>query len=355
MVKYTTHIFLLALGLCSCSQDIPEPNPSPPDALVRSVDLSTLPEINEAGTKFYRIDGTEASILSILKESGVNTIRLRLWVDPVSSHSSLTEVINFNNQLRQEKFKIWLTVHFSDTWADPGHQAKPRAWENLPFKDLLDTVYQYTSNLASILRPEIIQVGNEINNGFLYPDGSRDNRQQFHQLLIQAIQAIRDVSPESKVMLHIAGHNKATYFFDEVDSLDYDLIGISYYPIWHGKNLDSLKNKLVSLADQFKREIMIAETAYPFTLGYNDWTNNIVGLPEQLIPGIPASVQGQKEFLKAIKKICDDNTRIRGFSYWGTELVAWKGQQALDGSPWENQALFDFNNRALESLAVFNP
>ena len=350
----TTCLVLMSLFSCKKDQASAE-SPSEADSLIRSVDISSFPEIRDAGINFFDANGKEREMLLTLKDAGINTIRLRLWVDPATAHSSLPEVEAFSRELQQMGFEIWITLHYSDTWADPGHQSKPSAWNLLDFNQLLDTVFQYTYQVADLIQPAIIQIGNEINNGLLYPEGSRSNGRQFHQLLNRGIKAVRQASTSSRIMLHYAGHENSEFFYSEVDSLDYDLIGISYYPIWHGKDLDSLENKLVRLGDQFKREVILAETAYPFTLSYNDWTNNIVGLPEQLIPGIPASVQGQKEFLEAIRKICDEHTRITGFSYWGAEWVAWKGPQAVDGSPWENQALFDFNNRALEAMTAFRP
>jgi len=137
-------------------------------------------------------------------------------------------------------------------------------------------------------------------------------------------------------------------------NLDYDIIGLSYYPIWHGKSMDELRQKMEYLSQTFKKEIVIAETAYPFTLDWNDWTHNIVGLEEQLIlPEFPATPQGQKDFIGNIKTITQEVKGSIGFCYWGAELIAWKGKNAQDGSSWENQSLFDFNNKELPVLGEF--
>jgi len=137
--------------------------------------------------------------------------------------------------------------------------------------------------------------------------------------------------------------------------LDYDIIGISYYPIWHGKSLTELELQLNNLSQTFEKEIVIAETAYPFTLGWNDWTANIVGSENQIItPDFPASPTGQHDFILQINKLSTHNLeRGIGFCYWGGELVSWYGNQATNGSAWENQALFDFNNKALPVLDAF--
>jgi arabinogalactan endo-1,4-beta-galactosidase len=137
--------------------------------------------------------------------------------------------------------------------------------------------------------------------------------------------------------------------------LDYDIIGISYYPIWHGKSLTELELQLNNLSQTFEKEIVIAETAYPFTLDWNDWTTNIVGSENQIItPDFPANPTGQHDFILQINKLSTHNLeRGIGFCYWGGELVSWYGNQATNGSAWENQALLDFNNKALPVLDAF--
>ena len=206
------------------------------------------------------------------------------------------------------------------------------------------------------INPNIIQIGNEINNGFLHPEGSRYAQpSQFLELLSGGIQAVRDHSTgEIKIMLHYAGHQGSDVFFKRVKDLDYDIIGLSYYPIWHGKSLTQLEQSLIQLETLYGKAIMIAETAYPFTLGWNDWTNNSVGLEDQLIlPDYPATPQGQKDFVLQLKTMMIDLEGGIGLSYWGAELIAWNGEESTAGSPWENQALFDFNNQALPALDVF--
>ena len=131
-------------------------------------------------------------------------------------------------------------------------------------------------------------------------------------------------------------------------------MALSYYPVWHGKNLDQLQSEISKLQKQFSKKLIIAETAYPFTLDWNDNTNNIIGLNSQLIlPDYPASPLGQKEFLKRIHTICT-STNSLGFCYWGAEYVAFNGKESLHGSSWDNLALFDFNNNALPALTVFS-
>jgi arabinogalactan endo-1,4-beta-galactosidase len=140
-----------------------------------------------------------------------------------------------------------------------------------------------------------------------------------------------------------------------VSALDYDIIGLSFYPIWHGKSLMELEQTMIDLSIEFSKPVVIAETAYPFTLDWNDQTHNIVGLQSQLIlPDYPASPEGQKLFIRDLRNMVNSNESMLGFCYWGAELVAWKGFDSLDASPWENQALFDFNNHALPVLDEFS-
>ena len=350
-------IAVLATIFPSCSGDDGGPpiQNEPEVEFISAVDISSYPEIREVSPIFYNQNGQEENFLSILEETNINTIRLRLWVNPANGRSGFDEVKIFSDELKDMGFKIWLSIHYSDTWADPGHQEAPQAWQNLTFASLKDSVYDYTANVVAEIQPEYIQIGNEINNGFLHPQGQINTTlNQFKELLTAGVKAARDNSNNSKIIIHHAGTENADWFYDQLIDIDYDIIGISYYPIWHGKSLGALNNELNSLRSNFQKQVVIAETAYPFTLGWNDWTNNIVGLEEQLIlPEFPATPEGQKEFIAALKDIAYDTEKGGGICYWGAELVAWKGNQATDASPWENQALFDFDNKALPVLSEF--
>ncbi len=298
---------------------------------------------------FRTADGQPIDLLELLRTYGVNTVRLRLWVDPDTEHSGWREVSAFSERLRRKGFRIWLAVHYSDTWADPARQEPPKSWASLDFPTLRDSVQAYTLRIAAHLRPEFIQIGNEINTGLLHPFGDLYARpEQCRDLLNTAIQAVRQASPDSKIILHFAGIAGAAAFFEKMVGLDYDIIGISYYPWWHGKSLADLRKTLDGLHKGFQKEVLIAETAYPFTLGWSDWTHNIVGQEEQLIlPDFPATPEGQRDFINHIGRAVRTVPGASGFCYWGAEWVAWKGPAATDGSPWENQALFDFDHRAL--------
>ena len=258
--------------------------------------------------------------------------------------------------MRTFGFRIWLTLHYSDTWADPGQQITPTTWQGITFNELKDSIYSYTKIVMDEISPEFIQIGNEINSGILHPTGnSTTNPFQFKTLLEAGIKAVRDQSSQTKIILHYAGIKDSDWFFDQLDTMDYDIIGLSYYPIWHGKNLDSIASAISSLATVHAKEIVLAETAYPFTLDYNDYTNNIIGLESQLIlPEFPATAEGQLAFVERMKKmmLTEVNQGI-GLCYWGAEFVAWKGPVASDGSAWENQAFFGFDNKLLPVSKAF--
>ena len=351
---YQTAIFLLTLALLSTCQKETADTPEPLKVLgIKACDLSFLPEIRAANAVYKNATGQAEDPLVTLKQAGVNTVRLRLWHNPADGHSGFAEVKAFAQELKSKDFKTWLTVHYSDTWADPGKQQKPDAWKLLSYAQLKDSVYAYTKKIVTEINPDYIQIGNEINAGILFPDGAYANFSQLTELVQQGIKAVRDHSSQTKVMLHYAGHDYAYQFFTKLGITDFDLIGLSYYPTWHGKDLTQLGININALANQFKKDIVIAETAYPFTLGYNDYTNNIIGLDNQLLPGYPATPQGQKDFLAANKGILQQNFKGAGLCYWGAEWIAYRGSTATNGSSWENQALWDFNNQALPVMQVF--
>ena len=322
---------------------------------IKAVDISSYPEISATNPTFYDVGGNAKNFLTILKENGVNTVRLRLWVNPNNAHSGFDEVKQFSQTIKANGLKTWLTVHYSDTWADPGQQETPAQWEGLSYAALKDKVYDYTENVMQEIEPDYIQIGNEINSGMLHPYGNiSTNLSNFIGLMQQGISAVRNNSSDCKIIIHFAGIDGAEWFYNQLNAIDYDFIGLSYYPIWHGKSLTNLQSTMQRLSETHNKKVLIAETAYPFTLGWNDWTNNIVGLDSQLIlPQFPATPQGQKDYVNEIKRITKTVAGGIGFCYWGAELVAWKGNQATNASPWENQALFDFNYKAVPALMAF--
>lgn len=351
-------VFIGLLMACS-SKDSPAPgnpgnpnnpnNPSNPVVpypdFMRGVDLSFLPEVEAEGTVFLSNSGASADVIELLKSRGCNTIRIRLWHTPTGPHSTLQEVEALADRVRAAGLKVYLSLHYSDTWADPGAQTKPAAWAGLSFTDLKDSVYRYTKMVVNHIQPDYIQIGNEINGGMVWEDGRISNLGNFIALVKEGSRAVREVLPASKIMIHFAGTTNADWFFTQMKNatVDYDLIGLSYYPVWHGTSLETLKTTVNALITDTDKPVVIAETAYPFTLQWNDNTNNIVGLPTQLVPGYPATTEGQKNFILAIKSMLKQNSKGAGFCYWGGDWVAFRGATALNGSAAENQALFGFD------------
>jgi arabinogalactan endo-1,4-beta-galactosidase len=355
-MRVLTIFSVLGFMILGCSEEPKKPEPEPPVELsVRGADVSFLPEIETYPATFFDVNGIETDVLDLLKENGCNTIRVRLWHTPSNVHSGFEEVVEFSERVRAKGFKVWLTVHYSDTWADPGHQTKPAAWSTLNLTDLSDSVYNYTKKIVTTIDPDIIQIGNEINSGFLWPTGNTSNISNFATLLKEGVQAVKDFSPTTKIMIHYAGHEGAQSFYQQLQNqnVSYDMIGLSYYPIWHGKDLNALKSNMDNLGFTFGKEIVIAETAYPFTLDWNDFTNNIVGETGQLVSGYPATPEGQKQFLLKIKQLVSQAEKGTGFCYWAPEWIAYKGNESTSGSSWENMALFNFSSRAQPALEAF--
>ncbi|NMH28712.1 glycoside hydrolase family 53 protein [Flavobacterium silvaticum] len=342
---------LLTILLSGCSDE--NANANSTDTFVRAADLSFLPEIEQSETIYYD-NGQPKDAIQILHDHGCNTIRLRLWKNPPAGHSGMAEVKQMAMRARVLGMQVWLSVHFSDTWADPGQQMIPQEWQVLDFDGLKAEVSGYTSEIIQQIHPDIFQIGNETNDGFLWPMGQlSQNPLQCHELFSAVSASIRAQSPQTKIMIHYAGTSGAVEFFDSFEDIDYDSAGLSYYPVWHGTDLDELSSVMALIQNHTGKEILIAETAYPFTLGYDDWTNNIVGLESQLVPGYPATPNGQKQFLQSIRNLVEWNPNGNGFCYWGGEWVAFRGPESTSGSPYENQALFDFDHNGLSVLDVF--
>lgn len=345
-------LFFVFVFLASCNDENPTTTSQP--LAIKACDLSFLPALEQRNIVFYNTSGNPQNMLDILKSKGMNTVRVRLWHSPTDQNSSFEQVESFAQIIKQKGLKLWLSVHYSDTWADPSAQQIPFAWQNLSFTTLKDSVYQYTKKIVQKIQPDYIQIGNEINSGMLFPHGSIQTQEtQFTALLASGIGAVRTYRPSCKIILHYAGYENPQWFFEKVKNLDYNIIGLSYYPIWHGKNIQQLKSNINMLTQQYQKKMLIAETAYPFTLGWNDWTNNIVGMENQIISSIPPTQEGQKEFLMQLNSLLRQNAACLGYCYWGAELVAFDGNHSTNGSPWENQALFDFNNKVVIAAGVF--
>ncbi len=337
---------------------------------INGVDISSLPQI-EAGNGIYTMNGIENDLLAILQESGVNYVRLRIWHTPLNGATGLSETLAMAQRLAEHNMGFLLDFHYSDTWADPAHQTKPQLWQGISFEALADSVYQYTFDVIQALvlqntAPDMVQLGNEISCGLLWDDGrvcaqlnTAEQWQQLATLLDAGSRAVHDAKGPTdsiRVMIHSdrGGDNAGSrWFFGNLlsEDFDFDIIGLSYYPWWHGEPQTMLDNA-TDLAQRYDKDVIIVETAYPWTLAWNDDTHNIIGNSSQLLDAYPASVDGQGAFLRDIIEGVQEIPAQRGIGifYWAPEWIAAPNF----GSPWENLALFDFDGEALASLAAFD-
>lgn len=363
--------FFAGLGWRRNVQSSGAPENASASSFIRGVDVSYVTRVEQRGGVYRYADGTPGDVFEILRQSGVNYVRLRVWNDPVEGYCNEADVLALARRARTSGLKILLDFHYSDGWADPEKQVKPAAWQSLSYEQLKTSVYTYTAHVVNALilqdsPPDMVQIGNEITNGMLWDDGrvgpsGFDTQAQWAQLagLIQAgIDGVKATGSTARIMIHIdrGGDYVGTRdFFDHlIDSgVAFDVIGLSYYSYWHG-TLEQLHANLNDLAQRYDQEIVIAETAYPWTLGWNDWTHNVIGLQSQLLPGYEARAAGQTAFLRDVMARVQDapNERGAGIFYWGGEWIS-TAITDTNGSSWENQALFDFDGRALETLNIF--
>jgi arabinogalactan endo-1,4-beta-galactosidase len=321
--------------------------------ILKGMDISFLPEVRNSNVVVKNRSGEIEDILVTASENGVNTIRLRLWKNPLSTTSGFRRVKQLSDEIHNFDLNVLLSVHYSDTWADPGNQETPAVWQNADYETLKDSVYDYTKRIIEDIQPEYIQIGNEINSGFLHPIGHIDQMNQMKELIGQGIQAVRNTDEQTKIILHFAGHENSDSFFYQLNALDFDIIGLSYYPMWHGKSLAALDNSIDRLETNYDKKILLVETAYPFTLDWFDQTNNIIGSEGQILSEFEPTPQGQKAYFLQIKSIMNASENRIGFMSWGSEWIAFKGENATNGSPYENQAFWDFEHQALPVFDVF--
>jgi arabinogalactan endo-1,4-beta-galactosidase len=347
-------LFLTSLAGCKPDETNLVPiNTIPFDGFIRGADLSFLPELRLSGLLLRNAENKQEDALQTLQNAGLNLVRIRVWHSPNGVHSSLAEAKALSAEAKQKGLKVLITLHYSDTWADPGHQYKPQKWNAASVPAMRDSIFNYTKLVMQETQPDYIQIGNEINNGFLWPEGYRSNAENFRSFLEAGIAAVNAIDSNCKVIIHYAGTELASNFFAEVNGLSYDIIAISYYPIWHGKSLDSLLLSLTSLQQQFQKEILLVETSYAFTTLWNDWTNNVLGDTTQAIAAYGVSPEGQRAYLQALHEALRNVPQCIGFCYWGAEWMSYYGNTASNGSSWENQALWDFEGKALPAMQAF--
>ena len=280
----------LLLSYCSSSQTsdpAPNPNPTPTYSFAKGADVGWLSQMEATGYRFYDADGTEKNCLQLLKDRGMNTIRLRVFVNPsndrINGHCSKDETVAMAVRAKNLGMRVMINFHYSDTWADPGHQNKPAAWASHSFTTLLSDVYNHTFEVLTALKtagvtPEWVQIGNEIPGGMLWPEGNSTNFGQLAQLLNKGYDATKAIDPKIKVVVHIdQGNNNSRFrwFFDNAttNNVRYDVIGLSYYPYWLNSNytvtIADLQNNLNDMVTRYNKEVMVVEVGGDYTLVQN--------------------------------------------------------------------------------------
>ena len=355
---------------------------------IKGMDVSSLKELEQLGAKYYQ-DGQEKGLLEILKAYGANSVRLRLWNDPYSESgvpygagtNDLAVTLELGRRALDMGYGFLLDLHYSDFWADPGKQRVPKAWRGMDGPQLEQAVYDFTRQTLLELKneqvfPTMIQVGNELSNGLLWPYGKRPAYDHIAGLLNAGIRAVRRVEPDLPVMLHLDnGGNNALYreWFDAFleRGEEFEVIGLSYYPFWHG-TLQQLEDNMQDLAARYGKALNVAEVSMGHTMrDYGDYEK----LPPEKRKGMatkpalaakveyPMTPEGQSDFMQ------DFMTRIarvpgcQGFYYWEPGWLpvpgsGWAGEEALayieekgpGGNEWANQALFDYDGHALKAL-----
>lgn len=327
-----TSVLVSLLFSCSTSKNVQSTSKN---YFAKGADVGWLPQMEATGYKFYDTDGVEKDCLQLLKDRGMNTIRLRVWVNPnddkASGHCSKEETVVIALRAQKMGMRIMIDFHYSDSWADPAKQFKPKAWENHTFSELMSDVYDHTFEVLSALKsagvtPEWVQVGNEIPGGMMWPEGSTKNWSQLAQLLNKGYEATKAIDPKIKVIVHLdEGNNneKFRWFFDNAtaNNVKYDVIGLSYYPFWIKKDytetISDLAYNLNDMVATYNKEVMVVE-----------------------VGGEYDKVQNTYEMLAATIKAVEavPNNKGLGVIYWepqgekswsGYSLSAWQS----DGKP----------------------
>ncbi len=372
--------------------------PNISDSFIRGMDASIVLVEENSGVKYYNFDGEEQDVFKTLAEAGVNYMRLRVWNDPYDENGNgygggnndVATTIELGKRATKYGMKVCVDFHYSDFWADPKRQHAPKAWEGLAIEEKADALYEFTKeSLAEMLDSGVdvgmVQIGNEINFGM----SGETNSTKVLELLKAGSKAVREISetygqdiqivvhytrvPEGAKLLKLVGNL-------EEGKLDYDVIGLSFYPFWDG-SMKNMQNVVEKIQADYGKAVVIAETSYCYTSEDGDGAgNSLVGVHD-LVEGYPATVQGQASMIRdviaaaseagasgvfywegtwlPVGKATDDNSPI-----WEKYGSGWASSFASDydpedaglyygGSSWDNQAFFDFDGHPLASLNVF--
>lgn len=374
-----------------------------PDDFIMGMDASCVPALEKSGVKYYDFDKKEKDVYKILKENGINYIRVRIWNDPFDENGKgygggncdIENAVAVGKRATENGMKLLVNFHYSDFWADPQKQMIPKAWVGMSIEEKSDAVYQYTKEcLKKLLEAGVdvgmVQVGNET-NGVLCGESSAeaDGWKNITTLMSAGSLAVREVCPDALVAIHFSNPEKVSTYEEysynlDYYKVDYDVFASSYYSFWHG-TLDNLAKTLSKISTKYNKKVMVAETSYAFTGDDTDFFNNTVSLESEIVKNYPYTVQGQANQLRdVIDTVVNKTVGGIGVFYWeGTwitvggktyeeNLALWErdgsgwatsfagGYDPKDAGQWhggssvDNQALFDKEGNALESLKIFN-
>ncbi|MBR5749221.1 MAG: glycosyl hydrolase 53 family protein [Prevotella sp.] len=340
-------------------------------------DVSLLPSYEAQGTVYKDFNGRQVKLLPFLKQQGWNMIRVRLFVDPQNAPEGhkgegvcqdLNYVIGLCRQIKTAGMQIMLDFHYSDTWADPAKQFTPKRWEHCDDKAMADSVYTYTRTSLLAMKkagvsPEMIQVGNEITNGMLWPTGklypkeddntTTEGRWDILCNLIKAgSKACREVCPKAQIIIHTekAGDWDITRnYYSQLRwrKVDYDIIGLSYYPMWHG-TIPNLGQTLDNISWLFpEKPVMIVEAAAYYSHERDPWSK-----ADTYAEFFPISIEGQAQFTRELVAELNRHHNVTGLFWWFPEENAFSNNVTKG---WLNRGLFNNRNgQALPALREFN-
>lgn len=368
------------------------------DDFYRGMDASAVLALENSGVKYYNFDGEEQDVFLTLAQAGVNYIRLRVWNDPYDENGNgygggnndVATAITLGQRATKYGMKVCIDFHYSDFWADPKKQFVPKAWEGMNIEEKSAALYNFTQeSLTQILEAGVdvgmVQVGNEINNGMC---GETDVA-NVRKLLTAGSKAVREVAASSGKNILVAVHYTNIDDMKKLDTLltglqvkeiDYDIVGLSFYPYWHG-TMEDLKNAITHVRDTYDKKVYVAENAYCYTSEDGDGSANSIKGTDDLTEGYSASVQGQTNEVRDVCAAASE-AGAEGVFYWeGTWIPVgpadadnssiwekygsgWASSYAggydpkdagqyYGGSSWDNQAMFDFTGHPLASLNVF--
>lgn len=360
---FLSPLILSGLILSSCVGSAAAPrNERSPVAEWRGVDLSYVNELEACGAR-YRDESGYRDPYAIMADAGANVVRLRLWHTPTwTDYSTLEDVKRSIRRARDQNMEVLLDFHYSDDWVHPGKQIVPAAWAGQSDEELAASLGAYTDSVlreldAEGLLPEYVQIGNETNTDMLIDEEVAEtapiNWERNVRFFIAGVTAVRtverDTGSDIGVMLHIAQPENVEPWFDAGAAAglpDFDIIGLSYYGKWSSTPLEAIGPWIARLRAKYSKDVVIVETAYPWSLGSADQASNLLG-EDSLEPGYPATRRGQQRYLDALNRAVVDNGGL-GLVYWEP---AWISSDCStrwgQGSHWENATLFDFNGRIL--------